>query len=228
MTGNNRAVLMVMRILSAIILLAVGGIHLFLVFDGVGGLLGVLFVLNAIAALVLAIGMLVLHGRLLTVTTVLSLLFVIATLLALVLALTVGLFGITESWSFTLVPQTVVVESIGIVVLAIATLGRAPQPSGRHDRASSPRRPPGASITMRPPRLAERGCGAPATPRPDRRIRRAAPVRRPTSTPASSGTRPDAASVNAIPCTAVTTLRQYRGGSCRRSHGSIHPAATNA
>lgn len=121
MTGNNRAVLMVMRILSAIVLLAVGGIHLFLVFDGVGGLLGVLFVLNAIAALVLAIGMLVLHGRLLTITAVLSLLFVIATLVALLLALTVGLFGITESWSFTLVPQTVVIESIGIVVLAIAT-----------------------------------------------------------------------------------------------------------
>ena len=113
---------MVMRILSAITLLAVGGIHLFLVFNGVGGLLGVLFVLNAIAALVLAIGMLVLHGRLLTITTVLSLLFVIATLLALVLALTVGLFGITETWDFTLVPQTVVIESIGIVVLAIATL----------------------------------------------------------------------------------------------------------
>ena len=121
MTGNNRAVLMVMRILSAIILLAVGGIHLFLVFDGVGGILGVFFVLNAIAALVLAIGMLVLHGRLLTIATVLSLLFVIATLVALLLALTVGLFGITESWSFTLVPQTVVIESIGIVVLAIAT-----------------------------------------------------------------------------------------------------------
>ena len=121
MTGNNRAVLTVMRILSAIVLLAVGGIHLFLVFDGVGGILGVFFVLNAIAALVLAIGMLVLHGRLLTITTVLSLLFVIATLVALLLALTVGLFGITESWSFTLVPQTVVIESIGIVVLAIAT-----------------------------------------------------------------------------------------------------------
>ena len=121
MTGNNRAVLMVMRILSAVVLLAVGGIHLFLVFDGVGGILGVFFVLNAIAALVLAIGMLVLHGRLLTIATVLSLLFVIATLVALLLALTVGLFGITESWSFTLVPQTVVIESIGIVVLAIAT-----------------------------------------------------------------------------------------------------------
>ena len=122
MTGNNRAVLTVMRILSAIVLLAVGGIHLFLVFDGVGGLLGVLFVLNAIAGLVLAIGMLVLRGRLLSLTTILSLLFVIATLLALILALTVGLFGITETWSFTLVPQTVVVESIGTVVLAITTL----------------------------------------------------------------------------------------------------------
>lgn len=122
MTGNNRTVLMVMRILSAIVLLAVGGIHLYLVFDGVGGVLGVFFVLNAIAGLVLAIGMLVLRGRLLTIAAILSLLFVIATLLALVLALTVGLFGITETWSFTLVPETVVVEAIGIVVLGIATL----------------------------------------------------------------------------------------------------------
>lgn len=122
MTGNNRTVLMVMRILSAIVLLAVGGIHLYLVFDGVGGVLGVFFVLNAIAGLVLAIGMLVLRGRLLTIAAILSLLFVIATLLALVLALTVGLFGITETWSFTLVPETVVVETIGIVVLGIATL----------------------------------------------------------------------------------------------------------
>jgi hypothetical protein len=110
-----------MRILSAIVLLAIGGIHLFLVFDGVGGLLGVLFVLNAVAGLVLAIGMLALHGRLLKLAAVLSLLFIVATLLALVLALTVGLFGITESWSFTLVPQTIVVEAIGIVILAITS-----------------------------------------------------------------------------------------------------------
>ena len=121
MTGNNGAVLWVLRILSAIILLAIGGIHLFLVFSGVGGVLGVLFVLQAIAGLVLAIGMLFLHGRLLSITTVLSLLFVIATLSALLLALTVGFFGITETWDFTLVPETVVIESIGIVVLAFAT-----------------------------------------------------------------------------------------------------------
>ena len=122
MADSNQRVLMVMRILSALSLLAAGGIHLFLVFNGVGGVLGVAFVLNAIGGLVLAVGMLVLRGRLLQLTTVLSLLFLIATLGALILALTVGLFGITQEWDFTLVPETVIVESIGIVVLAIATL----------------------------------------------------------------------------------------------------------
>jgi hypothetical protein len=110
------------QIFSAIVLLAIGGIHLFLVFDGVGGVLGVLFILNAIAGIVLAIGMLALHGRLLKLATVLGLLFVIASLLALVLALTVGLFGITETWSFTLVPETIVVDAIGVVVLAVASI----------------------------------------------------------------------------------------------------------
>ncbi|MFF1877904.1 hypothetical protein [Leifsonia sp. NPDC058230] len=122
MTGNGQGLLWVMRILSAIVLLAIGGIHLFLVFDGVGGLLGTLFVLNAIAALVLAIGMLALRGRLLKLATILSLLFTIASLLSLILALTVGLFGIRETWDFTLVPQTIVVDSIGVVVLAITSV----------------------------------------------------------------------------------------------------------
>jgi hypothetical protein len=38
------------QVLSALFLLAMGGIHLYLVFHGVGGMLGVLFVLNAIGA----------------------------------------------------------------------------------------------------------------------------------------------------------------------------------
>ena len=121
MSESGHGLLRVMRILSAIVLLAIGGVHLFLVFDGVGGLLGVLFILNAVAAVVLAIGMLALRGRLLKLATVLSLLFVIASLLALVLALTVGLFGITEKWSFTLVPETIVIDSIGVVVLAVTS-----------------------------------------------------------------------------------------------------------
>lgn len=111
----------VLRILSALSLLAAGGIHLFLVFNGTGGILGVMFVLNAVAGLVLAIAMLILRGRLLQLATVLSLLFLIATLLALVLALTVGLFGIETTWDMAFVPETVIVEAIGIVVLAVTT-----------------------------------------------------------------------------------------------------------
>ena len=60
---------MAWRLLSAILLLAMGGIHLYLVFYGVGGSLGVLFVLNAVGALVLAIAIIVLRGRLLLLAT---------------------------------------------------------------------------------------------------------------------------------------------------------------
>ncbi|HEX4443673.1 MAG TPA: hypothetical protein VHZ81_08900 [Galbitalea sp.] len=119
MAGNGQGPRGVMRILSAIVLIVIGGIHLFLVFDGVGGTLGVLFILNAIAGIVLGIGMLAARGRLLKVTAILGLLFTIASLLALLLALTVGLFGITEVWTFTLVPETVVIDAIGVVLLAL-------------------------------------------------------------------------------------------------------------
>jgi len=70
------------------------------------------------ATLVLAIAVIVLRRRLLTLATVLSLLFMVGTLLALVLALTVGLFGIHEVLSFKLVPATLVVESMGTIILA--------------------------------------------------------------------------------------------------------------
>jgi hypothetical protein len=134
MAENNQRLTRIMTILSALFLFATGGIHLFLRVNGTGGILGVAFILNAIAGIVLGIAMLVLHGRLLQLATVLSLLFLIATLGALLLALTVSLFGITESWDHALVPQTVVIESIGIVVLAITTAfvlrgARAPQPA---------------------------------------------------------------------------------------------------
>ena len=120
-TQSNQRLLWIMRILSAVLLLAAGGIHLFLVFNGTGGILGVMFVLNGIAGIVLAIAMVVLRGRLLQLATVLSLLFLIATVGALLLALTVSLFGITETWENPFVAPTLIVESIGIVVLAITT-----------------------------------------------------------------------------------------------------------
>jgi hypothetical protein len=109
------------QVLSALLLLAMGGIHLYLVFDGVGGTLGKLFVLNAVGSLVLAIAMVVLRGQLLLVASVLSTLFTLGTVLSLVLALTVGLFGIREVLSYWPVPITLVVESIGTIVLAVTT-----------------------------------------------------------------------------------------------------------
>ncbi len=122
--------LWILRILSAVLLFAAGAIHLYLALNGVGGILGLAFVLNFAAGLVLAIGMLALRGRLLLVTSVLGLLFLIATLGALLLALTIGLFGITQTWDFTLVPETVIVESLGVIVLAVTTflLWRASRP----------------------------------------------------------------------------------------------------
>jgi len=55
--------------LSALLLLAMGGIHFYLVLNGVGGMLDVLYVLNAVSALLLAIAMVVLRGLPLLVTS---------------------------------------------------------------------------------------------------------------------------------------------------------------
>jgi hypothetical protein len=118
--GARRSVI-AWQVLSALLLLIMGAIHLYLTFNGVGGTLGTLFVLNAVGGLVLAIAIVVLRGRLLLLASVLSTLFMAGTLLALVLALTVGLFGIHEVLSYQLVPTTLVVESIGTIVLAVTT-----------------------------------------------------------------------------------------------------------
>ena len=110
----------VWRVLSVLFLLTMGGIHLYLAVQGAGSL-GKPFWLNAVGGLVLAIAMVVLRGRLLLLASVLGTLFMAGTLLALVLALTVGLFGIHEVLSYRPVPPTLVVESIGTIVLAVTT-----------------------------------------------------------------------------------------------------------
>jgi hypothetical protein len=121
--------------LSALLLLAMGGIHLYLALTAVGGVLGGLFLLTAVGAVVLAIAIVVLRRRLLAVASVLSLLFMVGTLLALVLALTVGLFGIRETLDFQLVPTTIVVESVGAIVLLVTTvLVFRSGPPGERDR----------------------------------------------------------------------------------------------
>jgi|SRR5689334_6188650 len=122
----HRAVgrLMVWQVLSALLLLAMAGIHLYLVvFAGVGGLLGTLFILNGIGGLILAIAILAARRGLLALVSGLGLLFMGGTLLGLVIALTVpaGLLGIHESIHTQLVPTTLVVESIGVIILAVTS-----------------------------------------------------------------------------------------------------------
>jgi hypothetical protein len=119
--GRGQRSSLAWQVLSALVLLAMGGIHLYLALTGVSGLLGVLFILNAVGALALAIAVVVLRRRLLLVACVLSVLFIAGTLLALVLAMTVGLFGIGETLHGRLVPTALVVESVGVVVL-VATI----------------------------------------------------------------------------------------------------------
>jgi len=119
--GRGQRSLMAWQVLSALFLLAMGAIHLYLALTGVTGLLGILFILNAVGALALAIAVVVLRRRLLLVACVLSVLFTVGTLLALVLALTVGLFGIGETLHGRLVPTALVVESVGAVVLLVTS-----------------------------------------------------------------------------------------------------------
>ena len=122
-TGPGHSPALIWRALSALLLLAMAVIHVYLVFDGVGGILGVLFILNGIGGLVLAIAMLATRGGLLTVSSLLSLLFMAGTLAALLVSLTpAGFLGVREQLSATLVTETIIVEAVGTLVLLVTTL----------------------------------------------------------------------------------------------------------
>jgi hypothetical protein len=117
--------LMGWQVLSALLLLAMAGIHIYLVvFAGFGGLLGTLFILNGLGGLILAIAILGARRGFLALVSLLGLLFMGGTLLGLVIALTVpaGLLGIHESIDTELVPTTLVVESIGLIVLGVTSV----------------------------------------------------------------------------------------------------------
>jgi hypothetical protein len=131
--GTGRGGLLVSgRALSAAALLAMGGIHLYLVLTGFDGLIGTLFVLNAIGGLVLAVAVAAAPRRILPVAALLGLLFLVGTLLGLVVSLTpAGLLGVHEQLGNNLVVPTLVVESLGTVVL-LATTVLAFRVHGRH------------------------------------------------------------------------------------------------
>lgn len=101
-----------------------GWIHLQLWLDGYREVpvVGTLFLLNAIGAVILATALLAAPGRLLAAAAVVTALFTGGTLAGLVLSLTMGLFGVHESLQTPLVSATLVVESAGVLVLVITAI----------------------------------------------------------------------------------------------------------
>lgn len=112
------------RIVGAALIGWSAGIHLELWSEGYRDIatIGPLFLLQVISGVVLALALLAVPTRFLLITSGLGALFMIGSLGALVLSLTVGLFGFTESTNAEQVTTTIVVETVGFLVLALLTV----------------------------------------------------------------------------------------------------------
>ncbi|MGH4010914.1 MAG: hypothetical protein ACRDTH_22615 [Pseudonocardiaceae bacterium] len=132
-----RGLMVVGRLLGVGLTAAMGWIHLLLWVDGFREVpvIGPLFLLNTIGAAVLAVALLVVPVRLLSVVAAVTAAFTAGTLVGLILSLTVGLFGVQESLQTPLVPTTLLVESAGVLLLVLlAILG--PRSSCRPRRSA--------------------------------------------------------------------------------------------
>ncbi len=121
-TGRRPAtgLLWALRVLGAVLLAAMGWIHLDLWLDGYRSIdwIGPAFLLNAIAGFGLAVLLLVTPRPLLVWVAALGALTALGTLGGLLLATTVGLFGFVESTDAALWWESLWVEVAAIVVLA--------------------------------------------------------------------------------------------------------------
>jgi hypothetical protein len=111
----------VMRVVSAALLAWIGYIHWHLWQEGYKFIPtnGPLFLVDAIAAVVLAVGVLVLARPLIGL---LAAGFTVGTLGALVISLAVGLFGFRESIHASFVVESLVLEGVTAVILATWTV----------------------------------------------------------------------------------------------------------
>lgn len=121
LTANRAPVVLGFRLVGALLLLAAGTIHLYLWSTGYDSIhwIGPLFLLNAIGAGVLALAVLATPRRLLFWPAAAGALLQIGTLGGLFLSSTVGLFGFVESSAASYYWDSVIVESVGFVVLAV-------------------------------------------------------------------------------------------------------------
>lgn len=115
--------LVVIRIAAAALLVAMAAIHLWLWFDGYAEipLVGPGFLVDTAGGVLLAVALFAAPRRAVGAIAFLGALLMAGTLAALVLSLTVGLFGFFDGLQAPLVPTTLVVESVGVVVLLATT-----------------------------------------------------------------------------------------------------------
>ena len=124
-TDQGNGLLWGLRIVGAVLLAAMGWIHLDLWLGGFRdfGWIGPAFLLNTIGGFGLAALLLVTPRRFLQWVAALGALFCIGTLGGLILATTVGLFGFHENTDADLYWESVAVEIAGFLVLgALAAL----------------------------------------------------------------------------------------------------------
>ena len=120
MPTDARPVLVAGRLTGAASVLAMAAIHLYLWSDGYAAIavVGPSFLVNAVAGVAVAAALLLVPVRVLAPVALLGAVLVAGTLAALLLSLTVGLFGFFDGVSAPLVPTTLVVEPVGVLILA--------------------------------------------------------------------------------------------------------------
>jgi hypothetical protein len=112
---------MAARVVAAALVAAMGVIHFHLWSSGYKHIhiIGIFFLLNAIGGIVLALALLAVPTRLLSVVAALAAIFTAGTLLGLVLSRQVGLFGFKEYSGVPYETESIVLESVGIALTAI-------------------------------------------------------------------------------------------------------------
>jgi hypothetical protein len=126
-TAWQPALLIALRVVGALLLLGMAWIHYFLWqsndYSSVN-VIGPLFLVNVVIGVLLAVAVISVPNRLLSVTSALSSLFTLGTLAALLVSMVWSLFGFRESTQGPFVKTTIAVEALGVIVLAVlAALG---------------------------------------------------------------------------------------------------------
>ena len=138
-SSGRRIAALLLRLACVALLGWIGYIHLHLWLEGYRQIPtdGPLFLLNAVAGFVLAVGLLVWSAPL---GGLLAAGYTAATLGALLISLTVGLFGFRESISASFVTQSLIVESITVAALfswaILATARPRPRTQMPHESSS--------------------------------------------------------------------------------------------